>query len=66
MCIFELNEIVQYIDPAESSAVLPIVHVKGFKISEQTIYGFRSQADGTKFWAALRPLATCVCDVNTC
>ncbi|KAJ7889445.1 hypothetical protein B0H14DRAFT_3855685 [Mycena olivaceomarginata] len=41
----------KYIDPAESGAVLPIVHVKGFKISERTIYGFRSRADGTEFWA---------------
>ena len=28
----------KYIDPAESGAVLPIVHVNGFKISERTIY----------------------------
>ncbi|KAF8896623.1 XFP N-terminal domain-containing protein [Infundibulicybe gibba] len=29
----------KYIDPAESGAVLPIVHVNGFKISERTIFG---------------------------
>jgi xylulose-5-phosphate/fructose-6-phosphate phosphoketolase len=29
----------KYIDPNESGAVLPIVHVNGFKISERTIYG---------------------------
>lgn len=29
----------KYIDPAESGAILPIVHVNGFKISERTIYG---------------------------
>ena len=29
----------KYIDPAESGAVLPIVNVNGFKISERTIYG---------------------------
>lgn len=29
----------KYIDPRESGAVLPIVHVNGFKISERTIYG---------------------------
>ena len=29
----------KYIDPQESGAVLPIVHVNGFKISERTIYG---------------------------
>ncbi|KAI9823003.1 MAG: hypothetical protein M1832_002657 [Thelocarpon impressellum] len=29
----------KYIDPAESGALIPIVHVNGFKISERTIYG---------------------------
>lgn len=29
----------KYIDPAESGAVIPIVHVNGFKISERTIFG---------------------------
>ncbi|KAF7312098.1 D-xylulose 5-phosphate/D-fructose 6-phosphate phosphoketolase [Mycena indigotica] len=29
----------KYIDPAESGAVLPIISVNGFKISERTIYG---------------------------
>jgi xylulose-5-phosphate/fructose-6-phosphate phosphoketolase len=29
----------KFIDPAESGAVLPIVHLNGFKISERTIYG---------------------------
>ena len=29
----------KYIDPRESGAVIPIVHVNGFKISERTIYG---------------------------
>ncbi|KAI0694589.1 XFP N-terminal domain-containing protein [Cytidiella melzeri] len=29
----------KYIDPAESGAIIPIVHVNGFKISERTIYG---------------------------
>ncbi|KXN80652.1 putative phosphoketolase [Leucoagaricus sp. SymC.cos] len=29
----------KYIDPAESGAVLPILHINGFKISERTIYG---------------------------
>lgn len=29
----------KYIDPQESGAVIPIVHVNGFKISERTIYG---------------------------
>ncbi|EGE02360.1 phosphoketolase [Trichophyton equinum CBS 127.97] len=30
---------IKYIDPAESGAVLPILHLNGFKISERTIYG---------------------------
>ncbi|KAJ7709058.1 XFP N-terminal domain-containing protein [Mycena olivaceomarginata] len=42
----------KYINPADSGAVLPIVDVKGFKIFERTIYGFRSRADGTEFWAS--------------
>lgn len=29
----------KYIDPKESGAVIPIVHVNGWKISERTIYG---------------------------
>ncbi|KAI0035422.1 XFP N-terminal domain-containing protein [Vararia minispora EC-137] len=29
----------KFIDPRESGAVIPIVHVNGFKISERTIYG---------------------------
>ncbi|KAF3928940.1 hypothetical protein AA313_de0206742 [Arthrobotrys entomopaga] len=29
----------KYIDPAESGAVIPILHVNGFKISERTIFG---------------------------
>lgn len=30
---------IKYIDPKESGAVIPILHVNGFKISERTIYG---------------------------
>lgn len=30
---------IKYIDPRESGAVIPILHVNGFKISERTIYG---------------------------
>ncbi|EJD54194.1 phosphoketolase [Auricularia subglabra TFB-10046 SS5] len=29
----------KYVDPAESGAVLPVLHVNGFKISERTIFG---------------------------
>jgi phosphoketolase len=30
---------IKYIDPKESGAVLPILHLNGFKISERTIFG---------------------------
>ncbi|KAL1837373.1 hypothetical protein VTJ49DRAFT_3955 [Mycothermus thermophilus] len=30
---------IKYLDPAESGAVLPILHANGFKISERTIFG---------------------------
>ncbi|PLB36154.1 putative phosphoketolase [Aspergillus candidus] len=30
---------IKYLDPAESGAVLPILHVNGFKISERTVFG---------------------------
>ena len=29
----------KYIDPAESGAVLPILHANGFKIAERTLFG---------------------------
>jgi len=29
----------KFVDPAESGAILPIIHVNGFKISNRTIYG---------------------------
>jgi len=31
----------KWLDPAESGAVLPILHVNGFKISERTLPGVR-------------------------
>lgn len=30
---------IKYLDPKESGAVLPILHLNGFKISERTIFG---------------------------
>ncbi|KAJ5103450.1 D-xylulose 5-phosphate/D-fructose 6-phosphate phosphoketolase [Penicillium argentinense] len=30
---------IKYLDPKESGAVLPILHVNGFKISERTVFG---------------------------
>jgi len=35
----------KYIDPKESGAVLPILHVNGFKISETTIFGCMTDAE---------------------
>ncbi|KAI0067178.1 D-xylulose 5-phosphate/D-fructose 6-phosphate phosphoketolase [Artomyces pyxidatus] len=41
----------KYIDPAESGAVLPIVHVNGFKISERTIYGTMDDKEMTALFS---------------
>ncbi|KAK2463955.1 hypothetical protein APHAL10511_004006 [Amanita phalloides] len=41
----------KYIDPAESGAVLPIVHVNGFKISERTIYGAMDDKEVTALFS---------------
>lgn len=35
----------KFIDPAESGAVLPIVHINGYKISSPTIYGTMSDEE---------------------
>ncbi len=35
----------KYLDPAESGAVLPILHLNGYKISSPTIYGSMSDAE---------------------
>jgi len=35
----------KYIDPAESGAVLPIVHINGYKIANPTIYGTMSNSE---------------------
>ncbi|KAJ5105920.1 hypothetical protein NUU61_003267 [Penicillium alfredii] len=36
---------IKYIDPKESGAVLPILHLNGFKISERTIFGCMDQKE---------------------
>ncbi|THH28321.1 hypothetical protein EUX98_g5854 [Antrodiella citrinella] len=41
----------KYIDPAESGAVIPIVHVNGFKISERTIYGTMDDKEMTALFS---------------
>ncbi|KAG6919201.1 hypothetical protein DXG01_008499 [Tephrocybe rancida] len=40
----------KYIDPAESGAVLPILHVNGFKISERTISGVMDNEEVTALY----------------
>ncbi|PPQ96252.1 hypothetical protein CVT26_005579 [Gymnopilus dilepis] len=40
----------KYIDPAESGAVLPILHVNGFKISERTIFGVMDDKEITSLF----------------
>ncbi|KAF8909774.1 phosphoketolase [Gymnopilus junonius] len=40
----------KYIDPAESGAVLPILHVNGFKISERTIFGCMDDKEITELF----------------
>lgn len=36
---------IKYLDPRESGAVLPILHVNSFKISERTIFGCMDDKD---------------------
>ena len=38
----------KWLDPAESGAVLPILHVNGFKISERTLPGVRPTPSSTR------------------
>ena len=40
----------KFLDPAESGAVLPIVHVNGFKISERTIFGTMDDKEVAAFF----------------
>jgi xylulose-5-phosphate/fructose-6-phosphate phosphoketolase len=41
----------KYIDPKESGAIIPIIHVNGFKISERTIYGCMDDLEITALFA---------------
>ncbi|KAH7055723.1 putative D-xylulose 5-phosphate/D-fructose 6-phosphate phosphoketolase [Macrophomina phaseolina] len=54
----------KYIDPAESGAVLPIVHVNGFKISERTIYGCMDNKELVSLFAGYGYQPRVVEDVN--
>lgn len=53
----------KYIDPAESGAVLPIVHVNGFKISERTIYGVMDDKEITALFTGYGYQVRIVCDL---
>jgi hypothetical protein len=52
--VFSAWHLFKYIDPAESGAVLPIVHVNGYKISQRTIYGTMDDKE-------IAALFRCVC-----
>lgn len=41
----------KFLDPAESGAVLPILHLNGYKISNPTIYGTMSDAELTQLFS---------------
>lgn len=57
----------KYIDPAESGAVLPIVHVNGFKISERTIYGTMDNKEMTAlFTYAILSRSTTLSNIFFC
>ncbi|KAK6354050.1 hypothetical protein TWF730_008469 [Orbilia blumenaviensis] len=43
----------KYLDPAESGAVLPILHVNGFKISERTLFGCMDDKETVCFFSGL-------------
>ncbi|KAK0235877.1 phosphoketolase [Armillaria nabsnona] len=54
----------KYIDPAESGAVLPIVHVNGFKISERTIYGTMDDKEMTALFIGYGYQVRIVSDID--
>ncbi|PBL03652.1 phosphoketolase [Armillaria gallica] len=54
----------KYIDPAESGAVLPIVHVNGFKISERTIYGTMDDKEMTALFTGYGYQVRIVSDID--
>ncbi|THH15649.1 hypothetical protein EW146_g4848 [Bondarzewia mesenterica] len=54
----------KYIDPAESGAVLPIVHANGFKISERTIYGTMDDKELTALFTGYGYLVRFVEDLD--
>ncbi|KAK0500499.1 phosphoketolase [Armillaria luteobubalina] len=54
----------KYIDPAESGAVLPIVHVNGFKISERTIYGTMDDKEMTALFTGYGYQVRIISDID--
>lgn len=43
-------QLIKYIDPASNGAVLPILHLNGYKISQQTTFGRMSDEDIRSFF----------------
>ncbi|OOQ87921.1 putative phosphoketolase [Penicillium brasilianum] len=55
---------IKYIDPKESGAVLPILHLNGFKISERTIFGCMDHKELTALFSGYGYQVRFVEDLN--
>jgi len=55
---------IKYIDPKESGAVLPILHLNGFKISERTIFGCMDHRELTALFSGYGYQVRFVEDLN--
>ncbi|KAH6913199.1 phosphoketolase [Coprinopsis sp. MPI-PUGE-AT-0042] len=55
---------IKYLDPAESGAVIPILHVNGFKISERTIYGVMDDKEIISLFSGYGYAVRIVSDLN--
>ncbi|KAJ5259544.1 hypothetical protein N7478_012525 [Penicillium angulare] len=55
---------IKYLDPKESGAVLPILHVNGFKISERTIFGCMDNKELTALFTGYGYQVRIVEDIN--
>lgn len=55
---------IKYLDPKESGAVLPILHVNGFKISERTIFGCMDNRELTALFTGYGYQVRIVEDIN--
>ncbi|CAB4487870.1 phosphoketolase [Rhizophagus irregularis] len=54
----------KFIDPAESGAVIPILHDNGFKISEETIYGAMDDTELSTLFTGFGYQVRIVSDLN--